>query len=121
MLQPIAFNVIRQALVWHDFPVPVMRQLSFYEWEDCFSAEYGLTWAKSMLEDAGRCAPGQDGDYCYTVLLYDLRDCFADDVTVVQCHWDEEHKCLQALLYVQLQKTPYQLALLPGGDDELPF
>lgn len=113
MFQPIAFRVIRQALIWHGFPVPAMRQLSFYEWEDFFSAEYALTWTASMLRDDKKPIPKQDGDFHYTVLQYDLHDCFADDVSVIQLHWDEESLLLTALLYVQLPKTPIQLTLLP--------
>lgn len=114
MFQPIAFSVIRQALEWHGFPVPSMRQLSFYEWEEHFSAEYSLVWSASMLRDGGKSLPHQDGDFAYTVLQYDLHDCFSDDVTLVQLHWDSEHLCLTALLYVQLAKVPYQLVLMPG-------
>lgn len=113
MLQPIAFSVIRQALDWHGFPVPAMRQLSFYEWEEHFSAEYALTWSAAALRAAGKSIPGQDGDFPYTVLQYDLYDCFSDDVTVIQLHWDSELLTLSALLYVQLAKNPYQLVLMP--------
>lgn len=114
MLQPIAFSVMRQALDWHGFPQPTMRQLSFYEWRDTFSAEYLCVWTGGQIQGYLHATPSEDGDFIYTVLRTRLYDCFADDVSVVQLHWDNDNGLMSALLYVQLEKTPYQLVLMPG-------
>lgn len=110
MYQPISFDVIRQALDWHGFPVPHLRQLSFYEWTDYLSAEYYAVW--SWLDiPAHYCVHSlEDGDTGFQEFKRDLAACFCDDVTIIQLHFDPDNRHMYALLHVQLAKNPAQLA-----------
>lgn len=106
MFQPISFNVIRQALAWHNLPVPTLRQLSLYDgYGDNVSAEYLALWAAEALETRWFGVPREDGDYYYTVMLNHLRDCFCDDIHMTELHWDPVNQRLAALLYVKVDRT----------------
>jgi len=105
MYQPISFNVIRQALEWHGFPVPTLRQLSFYDfWDDFVSAEYLATWGPSLTAKVTGSSPERDGSYHYAVFAVRLRDCFAEDVTITDLHVNSHNLEMTALIYVKIPK-----------------
>lgn len=111
MIQPIAFSVLRQALLWHAFPVPEMRQLSFYEWPDYFQAEYLLTWPEHIIPQKYFVPSRWQFRDGLAAFWHDLEDCFASDVLVLDCTWHELDQQMTALLSVQLEKVPFQLAI----------
>lgn len=115
MIKPIAFGTIEQALEWHGFPVPTLRQLSFYEWLDSWTAEYRAEWKPIDLAMREGGADWSDGSAAYMRFLYDLRECFCNDICPVQMHYDPETRIMSGLLYVRLPKEPIQLQLLGGN------
>jgi len=83
MFQPISFNVIRQALEWHGFPVPKLRQLSLNDHDpDLVTGEYVATWT----DDQVRAVTGYETVYLskYADLAFTakLKECFCDDIQV---------------------------------------
>lgn len=105
MYQPISFNVIRQALHWHGFPTPNLRQLSHSpSSEDGIStAEYLATWGYSLIDDFYRhksCKYPSRADN----IQQDVQDCFTGDVCVLGVGWMPATRCYFALLYIQVDE-----------------
>jgi len=84
MYQPISFNAIRQALEWHGMPVPVLRQLSFYddELDGETSAEYLATWTPQQVADAVAHPEIYHATPLYYLFGEKLRACFYNDVVL---------------------------------------
>jgi len=101
MYQPISFNVIRQALAWHGFPVPQLRQLSYSPANEdgLATAEYLATWGHSLI-DAHYAMKLPHGGSRAQIIYHDLMDCFMDDIQVLSVGYAFESQCYTALLYV---------------------
>lgn len=111
MIQPISFNVIRQALDWHGFPVPALRQLSFYDFfTDFISAEYIATWTMDQVEGVCHGLPSQDGSYYYVQFKNALSECFCEDIAVTELHWDSLFMTMRALFYVRIDRAVLVMA-----------
>jgi len=115
MLKPIGFEVIRQALDWHDFPLPLLRQLSFYEWDDKFSAEYRAQWEFEQLGERHWFTTGSGEFALSPSFASDLAMCFARDISVIDVQVQSAKHRVVALLHVSLSKEPVQLMLLDEG------
>lgn len=112
MYQPISFNVIRQALDWHKMPIPTLRELSYYDcFTDFISAEYLCVWTDEQLRQFAPTKLLHDGSYAYTVFANQLRECFCDDVKVVELHFDPLKEELRGLLYVTISREVANFAL----------
>jgi hypothetical protein len=105
MYQPISFNVIRQALDWHRFPVPALRQLSFFDSDpEQVTAEYLATWtAVQMLQQRGR-ASGPPTRITQVLFMEALTACFCEDVTAIDAYYDPLKEEFRVLLYVRLSR-----------------
>jgi len=103
MFQPISFNVICQALEWHDLPRPKLRVLSVHEMDGVIDAEYRATWRAVDLPDrvlytdmSPLAVP------CIALLANELHNCFAADVEVFALEFDALTAIVSALLYVRV-------------------
>jgi len=111
MYQPISFNVIRQALEWHGFPVPILRCLSVSppSEEGIVYAEYHARWGYSLLDELGTEAyhkRQQPLDY----IKAKLQDCFCGDVEVCVLRVDDKAQEYIAVLDVKVDQTVTVLA-----------
>jgi len=103
MYQPISFEVVRQALAWHGFPIPRLRQLSCSPIrEDGFStAEYLARWSHSLIDDHY-----SQGHYFAKsrseLMQRDLQECFTDDINVTGVGFDLWANDYFALIYVRV-------------------
>lgn len=120
MLQPISFEVIRQAISWHDFPQPVIRQLSFYEWDSCFSGEYLLTWELEDIPAHLRSWVWSDKADDWWKFEEELQECFCSDVRVIKLVIDSDPMHVKVLVHVEVDKQPKQLELWESGLLSLP-
>jgi len=105
MYQPISFNVIRQALQWHAFPVPTLRQLSYWDYDpNEITAEYVCTWSAEQLRQhfgmALLCSMPCDG----LLFTRQLRQCFCEDVAVLDPEYDPVKESFSAILYVTISR-----------------
>lgn len=116
MLKPISFEVVRQALEWHDFPQPTIRQLSFYEWDTVYTAEYLLTWKVSDIPEALRLFAWSSDPEDWYVFENHLQGCFCDDLRVIKLVVDADKTVVKVLVVAELEKQPHQLALLHPDD-----
>ncbi len=111
MYQPISFNVIRQALDWHGFPVPTLRQLSYTEGEETLTAEYRASWPEHRVPlryfRSENWTAGKDGVASFKD---DLQACFAQDVEVREVAWSDPKQEMTALLYVTVGKGIHEWA-----------
>lgn len=118
MCQPISFNVIRQVLEWHGFPVPSLRLLSFSDTDpEVVVAEYLALWPISQLPrkyfvDPVRLRFGAVGE-----IQRDLQTCFCQDVTVLNVVQKPVHGLLSAVLYMQVGRSTLALAAISTRDD----
>jgi len=103
MFQPISFNVICQALEWHDLPRPRLRVLSVHDMEGVTEAEYRATWRAVDLPDRILYKDMEPlAVPCIALLSRELRDCFASDVEVFGLEFDALTATVSALLYVRV-------------------
>jgi len=105
MFQPISFNAIRQALEWHGFPVPKLRQLSFQDYDELWiTAEYLATWSAEQL----RQRYGHDlmfrSSHMRGVFITQLRECFCEDVIIADYALVLDPDEFRVLLYIKLGK-----------------
>lgn len=105
MFQPISFNVIRQALTWHGFPVPTLRLLSSAVFEDSpvIVAEYRAEWRYAQFDELKDGAL-YNGWQALHYIEQNLQECFCSDVQVRELRADEDLLMYVALFYVQVDK-----------------
>lgn len=105
MYQPISFNVIRQALEWHRFPVPALRQLSFFDNDpEQVTAEYLATWTLEQALKAVTPHTIWHERGTQIRFMQKLKECFCEDVTAVDAYFDPLKKEFRVLLYVRLSR-----------------
>jgi len=117
MFQPISFNVIRQALVWHGFPVPKLRQMSFYDYSsEEITAEYFALWTKEQFFQVLH--PGHPeymiGDD--RLFLAKVQECFCEDVGVHYAYSDLYRDGFACLFYVRVSREVLAAASILSGD-----
>lgn len=106
MFQPISMNVIRQALDWHGFPVPTLRELSYSDDSDGdITAEYQAVWALDRIIEGEHDIPVSPVGVIVADFIRDLRGCFCEDVAVVDAHMDPLRDELKVLLYVKVSRA----------------
>lgn len=105
MFQPISFNVIRQALEWHGFPVPKLRQLSLNDHDpDFVTAEYVAHWTAQQVQRVTGYPPGSQATYAEGEMGARLRQCFCEDVQVADPVNDPVAHMMTALIYVRVPR-----------------
>jgi hypothetical protein len=105
MFRPISFNVIRQALDWHGFPVPKLRQLSLDDHDlDCVTAEYVATWTRQQVEQVAELPEFWATNVARWKFEDTLKQCFCEDVRITNVSTNEEGATLTALLYVKVDR-----------------
>jgi hypothetical protein len=118
MYQPISFNVIRQALAWHNMPFPHLRQLSYYDcFENFISAEYLAVWTRDQVSLVVGGFPVEDGSFYFECFARHLRECFCSDAIVTQLSVNPMQRTLCGLLYVTVPRETLVMASILEGKD----
>lgn len=106
MYQPISFNVIRQALEWHGFPVPKMRMLSYREDGATVIAEIYAEWQEFLIP-IRFFGPANEFANADRIFLFkeELQQCFCEDVAIVEIGWVDERQLMKGIFYVRIEKT----------------
>jgi hypothetical protein len=105
MFQPISFNVIRQALEWHGFPVPKLRQLSLDDHDpDFVTAEYVATWTPEQANAIPCSEPDFPIGPTLTLFIDKLQACFCHDVQVHSVERSEPGDNIVAFIYVKVDR-----------------
>lgn len=116
MLKPISFEVVRQALRWHDFPQPAIRQLSYYEWDSYYSAEYLLIWRVEDVPPKLRAFSWSNDPEDWYRFEIELQECFCTDLRVIKLVIDADREHVKVVVNVELLKQPQQLDLFEADD-----
>lgn len=114
MYQPISFNVIRQALEWHNFPVPTIRQLSFHDMPDQeIIAEYYARWTTADVVKVTGMSPGWQAMYARIIFTEQLRQCFCEDIEATELLPTPLEEGFSCLIYVRISR---EVAAVAFGD-----
>lgn len=117
MYQPISFNVIRQALNWHGFPVPTLRQLSLNDHDLNFIwAEYRATWTEEQAVSVIADYPDEDWTLACKNFNFHLAKCFCEDVEVMNAEFHPLKRHLTVLFYVKVAREVVAMAQLLNSD-----
>jgi hypothetical protein len=106
MFQPISFNVIRQALEWHGFPVPILRQVSLSDLDpDAVWAEYVATWTPEQVDAIPCTEPDFPIPPALTLFIDRLQACFCEDIQVHSVERNEPSRTVTAFIYVKVDRA----------------